>query len=292
MRRSLYRQAYLKKLRLSPESCWSFLPSSNLVKYPQGSHFPQKTTLSDSQSQFHSSSTEVGFPRIGESFSRTHHMGIFNVTKSGDPLSFSGSCGYPRDYASVAEAIVSTSEEDIDEIQELQEEMSKENNAREPNFQQAKQPKLVGGMGIGKYTILRRRQMKMETEAWQEAAKEYQELLMDMCEQKLAPNLPYIKSLFLGWFEPVKDAIAAEQALCKEGKNRTAYAMYFDHLPADMMAVITMHKLMGLLMTEGGNGSARVVQAACQIGEAIEQEHHFGANFASDMVRANTWKQA
>ncbi|CDP00493.1 unnamed protein product [Coffea canephora] len=93
-----------------------------------------------------------------------------------------------------------------------------------------------------------------------------------MCEQKLAPNLPYIKSLFLGWFEPLKDAIAAEQDLCKDGKNRGAYAQYFDQLPAEMMAVITMHKLMGLLMTGGGYGSARVVQAACHIGEAIEHE--------------------
>ncbi|KAK9277423.1 hypothetical protein L1049_006966 [Liquidambar formosana] len=127
-------------------------------------------------------------------------------------------------------------------------------------------------MGQGKYMMLRRRQVTMETEAWEDAAKEYEELLTDMCEQKLAPNLPYMKSLFLGWFEPLRDAIVAEQELCKQGKNRTAYAPYFDMLPADMMAVITMHKLMGLLMTGGGHGNARVVQAACQIGEAIEHE--------------------
>ncbi|XP_022857577.1 putative pentatricopeptide repeat-containing protein At1g13630 isoform X2 [Olea europaea var. sylvestris] len=39
-----------------------------------------------------------------------------------------------------------------------------------------------------------------------------------------------------------------------------------------MMAVIAIHKSMAPLMTGGGNGSARVVQAACRIGEAIEQE--------------------
>ncbi|KAM7464420.1 hypothetical protein LguiA_032541 [Lonicera macranthoides] len=180
---------------------------------------------------------------------------------------------YSRFYASVSEAIASTeSEEDVDEIQELLDQMNKENKVVMANFHQLKQPKVVGGMGQGKYNMLRRRQIKMETEAWEEAAKEYQELLTDMCEQKLAPNLPYMKSLFLGWFEPLRNAILAEQELCKEGKNRTSHAPYFDHLPADMMAVITMHKLMGLLMTGGGNGSARVVQAACQIGEAIEHE--------------------
>ena len=150
--------------------------------------------------------------------------------------------------------------------------MERQNKAMEASYQQQKQQKMVGGMGMGKYHILRKRLVKIETEAWEQAAKEYQELLEDMCEQKLAPNLPYIKSLFLGWFEPLKDAIAAEQDLCKDGKNRGAYAQYFDQLPAEMMAVITMHKLMGLLMTGGGYGSARVVQAACHIGEAIEHE--------------------
>ncbi|KAJ9554140.1 hypothetical protein OSB04_018185 [Centaurea solstitialis] len=140
------------------------------------------------------------------------------------------------------------------------------------NSDNKKHSKLINGIGQGKYIALKRRQIKIETEAWENAAKEYQELLVDMCEQKLAPNLPYVKSLFLGWFEPLRNAIAAEQDLCKEGKNRGAYAPQFDQLPADMMTIITMHKLMGLLMTGGGEGGARVVQAALHIGEAVEHE--------------------
>ncbi|KAI3514642.1 hypothetical protein L1887_13229 [Cichorium endivia] len=145
-----------------------------------------------------------------------------------------------------------------------------------------KQPKLVNGIGQGKYIALRIRQIKIETEAWENATKEYRELLVDMCEQKLAPNLPYVKSLFLGWFEPLKNAIASEQDLCKEGRNRGAYAPQFDQLPADMMTIITMHKLMGLLMTGGGQGGARVVQAALYIGEAVEHEI---ATFLSGVVK-------
>lgn len=65
----------------------------------------------------------------------------------------------------------------------------------------------------------------------------------------------------------------AEQELCRKKKSKPSHAPFIDQLPADMMAVITMHKLMGLLLsTNGGNGSCRVVQAACQIGEAIENE--------------------
>ncbi|XP_043721736.1 DNA-directed RNA polymerase 2, chloroplastic/mitochondrial-like [Telopea speciosissima] len=179
-----------------------------------------------------------------------------------------------KGYASVAEAICSTdADEDIAAIGEIQGlEMRKDEKANSETTVQRRPQKLVARMGQGKYLMLRRRQIRIETEAWEQAAKEYKELLVDMCDQKLAPNLPYMKSLFLGWFEPLRDAIFAEQELCRQGKNRTAYAPYFDQLPADMMSVITMHKLMGLLMTGGEHGSARVVHAACQIGEALEQE--------------------
>ncbi|CAA6670261.1 unnamed protein product [Spirodela intermedia] len=114
----------------------------------------------------------------------------------------------------------------------------------------------------------------METEAWELAAEEYQELLREMLEKKLAPNLPYVKSLMLGWFEPLRDAIAREQNLqnSKEKKTRASYAPYIGLLPANKMAVIVMHKMMGLLMTGQEEGCVRVVQAAIHIGEAIEQE--------------------
>jgi len=176
-----------------------------------------------------------------------------------------------RSFATAAEAILTSSSSEEDEIRELMEEINKHSSEKPQNLQ-PKEPKLIAGMPQGKYRALRSRQIKMETEAWDKAAKEYQELLADMCEHKLAPNLPYMKSLFLGWFEPLTDAIKAEQDLCKVQKNRISHAPYFEQLPADMMAVITMHKLMGLLMTGGGNGSATVVQAALQIGEAVEHE--------------------
>ncbi|KAL2344235.1 hypothetical protein Fmac_005520 [Flemingia macrophylla] len=165
-----------------------------------------------------------------------------------------------RGHASVAEAIESTdTEEDYEEVQKLLAEMARAEEKPESSSY--------------KYKMLKRRQIKTETEAWEEAAREYEELLEDMREQKLAPNLPFMKSLFLGWFEPLKNAILADQEVCKESNCRMSHAPYFNDLPADMMAVVTMHKLMALLMTNSnGVGTARVIQAACQIGEAIEHE--------------------
>lgn len=165
-----------------------------------------------------------------------------------------------RGYATVAEAIESTdTEDDYDEVQKLLEEMAKAEQKLDCNSY--------------KYKMLKKRQIKTETEAWEEAAREYEELLEDMRVQKLAPNLPYMKSLFLGWFEPLRNAILADQELCKESKCRLSHAPYFNELPADMMAVVTMHKLMALLMTNtNGVGTARVIQATCQVGEAVEHE--------------------
>lgn len=194
-----------------------------------------------------------------------------------------------RSYASVAEAVevaashtdveedsTNTSSDDVsvsDEVQELLSVMMTEDKKEERRqyWRKWRRQRNIK-MGNEKYYSLRKRQVKIETEAWQQAAKEYLELLNDMCEQKLAPNLPYMKSLFLGWFEPLRDKIAEEQEVIRAGKSKAAYAKYFTLLPADMMAVITMHKLIGLLMSGGEHGCARVVQAACIIGDAIEQE--------------------
>ncbi|KAK3222754.1 hypothetical protein Dsin_009779 [Dipteronia sinensis] len=211
--------------------------------------------------------------RLGVLSAQKQNLGRSHFAQSASTLSL-------RSYASVAEAIASTDDGDSDlsgseEIQELIDQISKESDCITGSSLSSfnKQPKkMVAGMGSGKYYMLKRRQIKMETEAWEQAAKEYQELLTDMCEQKLAPNLPYVKSLFLGWFEPLRDAITKDQETCREN-YRLTHAPYIDKLPADMMAVITMHKLVGLLMTNAGEvGSVRVVQAACQIGEAIENE--------------------
>ncbi|WJX80869.1 DNA-directed RNA polymerase 2, chloroplastic/mitochondrial [Trifolium repens] len=155
-----------------------------------------------------------------------------------------------------------------EEVKELLKEMKREEKRQ--NYEVR-----WNGMTEVRYKELRKRQVKIETEVWEEAAKEYKDLLTDMCEQKLAPNLPYMKSLFLGWFEPLKDAIEKEQEMYQSGKKRTIYAPYFLQLPSEKMAIITMHKMMALLMTgseRGSVGTARVVQTVCSVGDAIEQE--------------------
>ncbi|KAL4383011.1 hypothetical protein GQ457_15G004450 [Hibiscus cannabinus] len=273
MWRSLVKQASnsAQKFKVVQESYTSSLSSCSYTGSCQGPAFINEFRPSKVISGGFYWSPVLGFRGNGVFSSQKDGLGRFSFSQSDNPLSRSEKFWSLKGYASAAEAIVSN-EEDLsgsEEINELVEAVIKEEKSQ--CF--SKEPKTtVGGMGVSKYYTLKKRQIKIETEAWEEAAKEYQELLADMCEQKLAPNLPYVKSLFLGWFEPLRDAIAAEQEVCK-GNTKLSHAAYFNQLSADMMAVVTMHKLMGLLMTStGGTGGIRVVQAACQIGEAIEHE--------------------
>ncbi|KAH9604325.1 hypothetical protein KSS87_001537 [Heliosperma pusillum] len=207
--------------------------------------------------------------------------------------------GYCRKggYASVAEVELNSSEDYgddfsvVNEIQELVEEMRREEKRAKWREVRQKKPKSVAGMSPYKYHTLRNRQIKLETESWQQAANEYRELLADMCKHNLAPNLPYVKSLFLGWFEPLRDSIMEDQELFRRGKSRAAFGPYFDLLPADLMAIIPMHKLMGLLMTGTGYGNAKVVHIACAIGEAIEQEQQLLRKNVDSLIKKQKRRQ-
>ncbi|KAH0850013.1 hypothetical protein HID58_095872 [Brassica napus] len=98
--------------------------------------------------------------------------------------------------------------------------------------------------------------VKEETEAWERMVEEYRDLEKEMCEKSLAPNLPYVKHMFLGWFQPLKEVIEREQRL---QKNKSK-------------------KMMGLVMSGHEDGCIQVVQAAVSIGIAIEHEvriHNF-----------------
>ncbi|KAG8659680.1 hypothetical protein MANES_02G061300v8 [Manihot esculenta] len=275
MWRNAAKQA-ISKTRTKSLSSHSFSHTHSFIGLFQESTFPDKFKVYPQNV----SNSQMGFRRLGGILTHEDYMGktSFGFLRNSANTKVSMYNGYlcagfcPRGYVNVAEAVSSSTdvEEDVsvvEEVQELLQEMRREER-RGKEYMKKKER----GMSSRKYHMLRKRQVKVETEAWEQAAKEYKELLMDMCEQKLAPNLPYMKSLFLGWFEPLRDAIAKEQELIREGKNKAAYAPYFDLLPADMMAVITMHKLVGLVMTGGGHGCALVVAAACKIGDAIDQE--------------------
>lgn len=55
-----------------------------------------------------------------------------------------------------------------------------------------------------KRAALYKRQMKIETKAWTDAEAQYRALMAEMCRKKLAPNLPAVQLMLLGWYEPLR----------------------------------------------------------------------------------------
>nr|CCW03244.1 DNA-dependent RNA polymerase [Physcomitrium patens] len=129
--------------------------------------------------------------------------------------------------------------------------------------------------GHNKLQELRQRQIINETEAWTNAEAQYEEFIAEMCRKKLAPNLPASQLLLLGWYEPLRDAIAEEQRAFSELEfrgERASYGPFLCQLPPSQLAVITMHCLLALVMSNEKMGYVKVIQAALHIGEAVEQE--------------------
>lgn len=238
----------------------------NPIKTLNSDNFLVKTLDSDTFSSL-KSYPDRNLHEIGPLFDKCDRFGVKRFASVAEAIVSSS----PDSDVSFSDSVsVSTNGDEGDEVEKLLSEMGKQEQRQATRgWWRLKREKTGSSWN---YVKLKRRQVKVETEAWELAAKEYKELLNDMCEQKLAPNLPYMKSLFLGWFEPLCKRIEDDHEMCRKKKHKAAYAPFFDLLPADKMAVITMHKIMGLIMTGGENGCARVVSASCSVGEAIEQE--------------------
>ncbi|KAJ4810591.1 DNA-directed RNA polymerase [Rhynchospora pubera] len=141
-----------------------------------------------------------------------------------------------------------------------------------PNFLPAK-PNLNSIVKVKEdYDSLRRRQIKAETQAWEEALEEYKELERIMLEKKLAPSLPYVKSLILSWFEQLRETIEREQQVQMKKRRQNGWGHCIGVLPADKMAMIVMIKVMELLLPRKLDRSVPLVQVALTVGDAIEQE--------------------
>ncbi|CAM6076268.1 unnamed protein product [Sphagnum tenellum] len=197
--------------------------------------------------------------QLGQSFPPNLTHG--SVYTSEMPFMYGMKSAQARAYASVAMEAVESSDEEV-EVHAVGDLLGTAELKVDPKMKKKRQK-------------LYRRQVKVETEAWQQAAAEYREVIVDMCRKNLAPNLPFAQALLLGWFEPLRDGIIEEQKAYQrreQREDRSMYGPYLAQLPADMLAVITMHRLMGLLMSDMDNGSVKVVHAAIQIGEAVEQE--------------------
>ncbi|KAJ1433076.1 hypothetical protein SESBI_06293 [Sesbania bispinosa] len=69
---------------------------------------------------------------------------------------------------------------------------------------------------------------------------EYIELEREMREKNLAPSSPHVKPLFLGWFEPLKEAIEAEQKSQGSKKHQAMFVPNIDVLPTKKWVLLVV----------------------------------------------------
>jgi hypothetical protein len=93
-----------------------------------------------------------------------------------------------------------------------------------------------------KYNLLKRRQIKAKTEAWERLVEGYRKLQREMCEKKLAPNLPYVKAFLLGWFEPLEgwDRERVEGAADEEAEGGVCECCF---KASQMLGVFDIHRI-------------------------------------------------
>lgn len=111
---------------------------------------------------------------------------------------------YTRAFSSAAEV------EEVEDEDVIEDECEPEVYA--PEFDEVAERAQERRKAQRKQRELHKRQFKIETEAWQQAAAEYRELVKDMCKKSLAPNLPATRSFLLGWFEPLRYKNAGKES--------------------------------------------------------------------------------
>ena len=130
------------------------------------------------------------------------------------------------------------------------------------------------------------RQRRLEMDAQKKAAEEYEALLLHAHEKGLGADFPRGKRLVAHWYSPLKDAIAAEQERMKAGEFQGASPAYkravaqLLNAPSGVLAVVTAHKVVELLLTE--QGRAALAKAD---GTATEKHHH--QSFVTMLAAAN-----
>jgi DNA-directed RNA polymerase len=135
------------------------------------------------------------FPQLDELLSQLGQSFLPNLTHGSVytlemPFMYGMKSAQARAYASVAMEAVESSDEEV-EVHAVGDLLGTAELKVDPKMKKKRQK-------------LYRRQVKVETEAWQQAAAEYREVIVDMCRKNLAPNLPFAQALLLGWFEPLR----------------------------------------------------------------------------------------
>ena len=129
------------------------------------------------------------------------------------------------------------------------------------------------------------RQIILETRAVEAALARYRREAASMVDRGTAGTLPAARKLLVSWFQPLADAIRAEQLRVAKGVSgidRCVYGPYLLRVDPEQLAVIAMHAAINAFMSPESDaeaigsapGTTRMTKLAVAIGSAVEAQHH------------------
>lgn len=125
------------------------------------------------------------------------------------------------------------------------------------------------------YAQLLRRQLALETRAVDEAVCRYREEASSRDARGEAASAGPGRALLTRWFQPMWEAVAAEQDAVRRrerGTDRGVYGPYLLLVEPQKLAVITMHGVLGLVLSEEEAGSVRLTRAALHVGKCVQAQ--------------------
>lgn len=125
------------------------------------------------------------------------------------------------------------------------------------------------------YAALVRRQLALETRAVDEAVCRYREEAKSRDARGEAASAGPGRALLAKWFGPMCDAVAEEQEAVRrreKGTDRGVYGPYLLLVEPQKLAVITMHGVLGLILSEEEAGSVRLTRAALHVGKCVQAQ--------------------
>ncbi|KAL3133849.1 hypothetical protein ABBQ32_008318 [Trebouxia sp. C0010 RCD-2024] len=82
-------------------------------------------------------------------------------------------------------------------------------------------------------------------------------------------------SLMVKWFPGLRDAIEQEQQACKNGEkgmDRLSYGPYLYALSPDVLAVLTMHGVLGAMLSDDEAGRVKLTRLAMSVGKMVNEQ--------------------
>lgn len=118
-------------------------------------------------------------------------------------------------------------------------------------------------------------QLKLEWSTVETLRYKYTEHATNMRKMGRGHSLMGTRSVMNKWFTKLEEAIRQEQEACRrgdKGMDRLSYGAYLYALEPDVLAVLTMHGVLGSMLTDDEAGRVKLTRVAVNVGKLVNEQ--------------------